>query len=139
MPFYEIVYETGRVSVAYYEDEDEAKSAISAHHQRALDGQPGGPIGAPAERIAAVYAYDKHPNEYNAEQTMSGDVATKEVTSLVKALADDNGVVAIDRLAMEVRNLTHPMNPTAKGFESQFKMKESSKLTLGFLPEKRSV
>ena len=132
MPFYETVYETGRMSVACYEDDDEAKAAIAAHHERAVTGQPGGPLGAPAERIAAVYVYDKHPNEYNADQTLSADVAEKEVKELIAAAKDENGVITTDQLAIAVRGLSHPMG-AVDGFNSRFRMKETKKLNMNFL------
>lgn len=129
------MYETGRMSVGSYADEAELKAALQAHHNRAKTGEPGGPVGAPAERIAAVYIYDKHPNEFNPEQTASADVLSKEVAGLVKALSDDNGVVAIDRLAVEVRGLSHPMLNDHKGFDSFFKVKEQKALDLAFLED----
>lgn len=133
MPFYETVYETGRMSVACYEDDEEAKRAIGEHHGRAVSGQPGGPLGQPAERIAAVYVYDRHPNEYNPDQTMSGDVAEKEVGALIKKMKDENGVVSIDHLTLAVRDLTHPMTTGRAGFDSFYKAKETKKLDLSFL------
>lgn len=134
MPFYELTYETGRVSVACYENDAEAKDAIGAHHARALKGEPGGPIGAPAERVAKVRVYDKHPNEFNPDQTMSADVLKSELEALVVAGEDDNGVVSVDRLAMEVRGLSHPMvNTREAAFDSMFKMKEKKELSLDFL------
>ncbi len=135
MPFYEIVFETGRSSVACYEDDAEAKSALSEHQRRAMSGEVGGPIGAPAERVAAVYIYDEHPNEFNPAQTMSAEVLTKELTNLVKAMGDDNNVVQVDQLVTEVRGLTHPMQDIdpKQPFASRFKMKEDKKLSLTFL------
>ena len=131
MPFYEITYETGRSSVAEYLDDDEAKSAVLAHHERAKNGESGGPVGAPAERIAKVRVYKVHPNELNPEQTVSADVLSKEVAALVKAMADDNGVVSVDQFAIEVRGLTHPMVQTKEhSFDSNFKMKEDRELSL---------
>ena len=133
MPFYEIVYETGRMSVAEYADDAEAQSAIKNHHDRAVSGQIGGPVGQPAERIAAVYVYDKHPNEFNPAQTASADVVKKEVAALVDSMKDENGVVAVDLLAMEVRGLSHPMDMSRKGFASFYRMKENKSLKLDFL------
>lgn len=130
--FYEIVYETGRMSVASYESDEEAQSAIKAHNDRALTGQPGGPIGQPAERISAVYVYSEHPNEFNPEQTMSADVFEKEVGNLIKERKDKNGVVSIQDMAGETRGLSHPMTEP-EGFKSRFKMKEDRKLQLTFL------
>jgi hypothetical protein len=131
MPFYEVTYETGRMSVAQYEDDAEAQRALGEHHQRAMSGQSGGPLGQPAERIAKVRVYDKHPNEYNPDQTMSKDVLKKEVTALMDALADENGVVSIDQLTLAVRGLTHPMVTAREStFDSMFLMQESRELEL---------
>ena len=133
MPFYEIVYETGRMSVANYDDDAAAQAALKNHNDRAQSGESGGPLGQPAERIAAVYEYDKHPNEFNSDQTMSADVLITEITNIVNSLKDENGVVSVDRLATEVRGLTHPMNNAREGFGSFFKMKETKKLKTDFL------
>lgn len=133
MPFYEIVYETGRMSVAEYADEAEAKSAIGAHHKRAVNGEPSGPVGGPAERIAAVYVYEKHPDDFNSEQTMSADVFLKEVEALVKDRKDKNGVVSVQDMSLETRGLSHPMVKERGAFDSMYKMKEDKKMSLAFL------
>lgn len=142
MPFYEVTYETGRMSVAFYEDDDEAQRALGAHQERAMEGRPGGPVenhpnGVPgepnwaAERVAKIRVYDKHPNEYNPDQTMSKDVLTKEVDAQIKNLADENGVVSIDQLALAVRSVSHPMvDSQAHPFDSAFKMKEKREMEL---------
>lgn len=130
MAWYEIIYETGRTSVAFYDDDDEANRAVGEQHRRAVAGEPGGPLGVPAERVKAVFVYDKHPNEYNPDQTMTADVAKKELASLVDSSQDENGVVAIDQLALGVAGLSHPMVVSKKPFESNFKMKEARTLTL---------
>jgi hypothetical protein len=133
MPFYEVVYETGRMSVACYEDDAEAQLALKAHNDRALNGQAGGPLGQPAERVSAVYKYEDHPNEFNAEQTASADVVSKEVEALIKSRKDKNNVVSLDQLSLDVRGLSHPMNTEREGFDSFFKVKEDKKLDMGFL------
>lgn len=135
MPFYEISYEPGTTSVAFYEDDDEMKRAVGEHDRRARSGQAGGPIGAPAERVAAVREYDVHPNEYNPDGTMSADVAKSEVDALIKAgAASNDGVIPLDQLAVEVRNLAHPMVVARENpFDSIFKMKEKGKKDLAFL------
>lgn len=145
MPFYEITYETGRTSVAFYEDDAEMESAVGAHDSRARNGEPGGPVAGhggeaaaipnwSAERIAKVRVYDKHPNELNAAQTMSAEVVEKEIKDLIKGLADDNGVVPVDALAVEVRALTHPMiGAKEHPHDSIFLMKEDREADLVFL------
>jgi hypothetical protein len=130
MPFYEIVYETGNVSVAEYADDAEALAAAGAQDQRAREGGAAGPQGGPAERVAKLYKYDQHPNEYNPDQTASAEVVEKEISELIKATKDKNGVVNIDQLALEVRGLSHPMTSKEHAHDSQFKMKEKGVLTL---------
>jgi hypothetical protein len=111
--------------------------AVSEHHRRAIEGEPGGPIGQPAERIKAVREYDEHPNEYNPEGTMSVDVARSEIDALLTAGGKSNkGVIPLDQLAVEVRNLAHPMVAGKENvFDSNFKMKEKRTVKLDFLPE----
>lgn len=134
--FAEIVYETGRMSVGEYANEDELKSALKAHYDRAVAGEPGGPVGQPAERIAAVYVYSQHPDDFNQAQTMSTDVLNSELSALVKKSANKDGVVAIDQLVLGVRGLSHPMvdeDARTKAFDSFYKAKEDKKLNLSFL------
>ena len=133
----EIVYETGRSSVANYADESEAMAAVKAHHDRAKNGQSGGPDGAPhipAERIVKVLVYDKHPYNFNTDQTMSAEATSSAVAELVKKYSDDNGVVNLARLAAGVVDLSHPM--VASGpHESNYKMQEARELDLSGLEE----
>jgi hypothetical protein len=143
VPFYEIVYETGRMSVAEYADDAEAQSALGEQQRRATAGEMGGPnaghpaglVGEPtwaAERIAKVYVYDTHPNEYNPEQTMSADVLASEMTDLIHSLADENGVVAVDQVAVEARGITHPMvNERESAHDSMYKMEADREFELG--------
>jgi hypothetical protein len=134
MPFYEVCFETGRTSIAFYEDDAEAERALSEQHRRAIHGEPDGPLGGPAERVAKVYVYDRHPNDYNVEQTMSAEVMEKELSALVKKMKDENNIVPIDLLAMEVRAISHPMVEAREaGFGSIFKMKENKALDMAFL------
>jgi hypothetical protein len=114
-------------------DEEAANAALLEHHRRAVNGEAGGPVGAPAERIKRVLVYKKHPDDFNSEQTMSADVAAKEVAALAKDMADENGVLNTQRLAMAVSGLSHPMVESRSSFDSQFKMKEDSELDLSFL------
>ena len=145
MPFYEITFETGRSSIAEYADDREAELAVAAHHARAVNGQPGGPVeghpageeGSPnwsAERISRVRMYDKHPDDLNPDQTLSVEVAEKQLSMLIKGLADENGVVNVGRLSAEVRGLTHPMVTVKESpFDSNFRMKEKKELDMAFL------
>lgn len=133
MPFYEIVYETGRMSVAEYADDKEAEVALSEHHRRAVNGESGGPLGNPAERIKAVYVYKKHPDAFNEDQTMSLDVFTSEVGSLAQGMADENNVVNVAKLGEAVAQLSHPFKSEREPFDSIYKMKEDKKLKLEFV------
>jgi hypothetical protein len=134
VPFYEVIYETGRMSVANYENDDEAKKALGEHHRRAVGGESGGPIGAPAERVAAIRVYDKHPDAFNEDQTMTGDVAKKELERLVGEGVDENGVINTSQLAIRVQDLSHPMVDTRENsFDSMYKMQEKKSLDLKFL------
>jgi hypothetical protein len=130
VPFYEIVYETGNVSVAEYADDAEAFAGAGAQDERAKSGGQAGPQGGPAERVAKIYKYEVHPNDYNPEQTASADVLKSEVDALIEGLKDANGVVSIDQLTLEVRGLSHPMVQKEHPFDSQFKMEHEAELTL---------
>ena len=133
MPFFEIMYETGRSSIACYADEAEALAACGEQHRRAMAGEPGGPLGVPAERVKEIRMYDTHPNEFNAEQTISEEVAAKEVAELIKLNADSNGIVFLPVLALQVQALSHPMVQNKKSaFDSNFKMKEKKTLKFDF-------
>lgn len=133
--FLEVVYETGRMSVMEVDSEEEGMEGLRVHHERAKTGQPGGPLGQPAERIAAVYVYDEHPNSYNDDQTLSAEVAEKTIADIIKSTKDKNGVVNIDQLAQHVRSVTHPMNNATdiEGFGSRYKAKERKTLDIAFL------
>lgn len=135
MPYYEISFEPGTTAVAFYEDDEEMKRALGEHHRRAKNGEVGGPIGQPAERIAAVREYDVHPNEYNPSDSMSADVVKKEVDALITAGGKANdGVIPLGELAVQVRNLSHPMvDAKEHAHDSMFKMKETRVVPVEFL------
>lgn len=143
MPFYETIFETGSKSVAFYDDDEEALAAAQAHHERAKKGEPGRGKSTPrndldsdsqqhvtdypAERIVKLLKYDKHPVDLTEDQTMSSDVARKEVDAMLK---DKAGVVNIMELAAQVRDLASPLVDTPGVHESMYKMKEAEVLTL---------
>lgn len=134
MPFYEVLFETGAMSILNAETDEEAMGFVAEQDRRARAGEPGGPIGQPAERIAKVYKYDKHPDDYNTEMTASADVLKEEVTALIDGLKDENGVVAIDDLSNGVRAIAHPMkSERTEPFESMFKMEHTGELDLSSL------
>jgi hypothetical protein len=147
VPFYEVTFETGRSSVANYADEAEAHRALKEHNRRAMSGEAGGPVaghgGGPgnpnwaAERIAVVREYAKHPDEFNPEQTMSGDVLKEQMVVLIDDAADANGVVNLQDVGERVKGLAHPMKNRDEGdpFGSTYKMEEDRVLDLGFLTD----
>ncbi len=112
MPFFEVVYETGASSVAEYDDENEAISAVKAHHERAIKGEAGGPTGHSAERVVKVLMYKTHPNEFNP----SGNVTAAEVQKL-----EIGDTVNVEELAAEIRNLANPFDDEAGPHDSKFK------------------
>jgi hypothetical protein len=124
------------MSVAEYADDAEAMSAIGEQHRRAMNGEAAGPIGGPAERIAAVYVYDEHPDNYNADQTMSADVFKKELLARVDAVKDKNDVVSVDQFVFEVRGIAHPMvDEMKKPFDSRYRAKATKELDISKLGE----
>lgn len=149
MPFAEIIYETGNKSVAYYDTEDEMRSALEAHHLKAINGEPATPqselrndltpgesrIGTwVAERIKKVLLYDEHPATFGEEQLI--DVGELKAT-VDDAIAESemNGVVHVHTIAAVIRDMSNPLvtNPTAH--ESQYKAPETSELDMSFLKE----
>lgn len=135
MPFAEIIYETGSKSVAYYEDDKEMMEGLTAHHDRAKNGEPGreGENAHPAERIKEVQIYNKHPQDLNEDQTMSADVMKKELDEAIKRLSEA-GSVSITEVAAAVRDLSSPVVPLegSKPHDSMFKMKADKVLTEGW-------
>lgn len=143
MPFYETIFETGQNSIAFYEDDNEALRAAKAHHERAKKGEPGrgkstprNDLGDdvqqhvadyPAERIVELLKYDVHPADLMADQTLSSDVARKEVDAILK---DKTGVVNLMELAAEIRELANPIIDKESRQESMYKMKEVDTLKL---------
>lgn len=127
MNYYEVIYETGAHSVVSGESDDEALRGIREQHKRAVNGEDGGPAGHPAERVKAVLKYDRHPADFGSDNTLSEEVAKKQLSELVKGSADDNGVVHMGALASNIRELTDPVDSksVAKSrHASMFKAKE---------------
>ena len=122
MPYYETIFENGRSSVANYGDDAEALRAVGEQHRRAKAGEQGGPTGHPAERIVALYVYDRHPNEHNPADALTADELKSEIPNLIKELKDENGIVSVGQLASEVRALSHPMHRESGVHDSNFKM-----------------
>jgi hypothetical protein len=152
MPFYEIIYESGEHSIAFYENDDEAQSAIGAHVGRAKAGEPGSPQSTArtdltpeespipvsqqrwaAQRVAKVLVYDEHPADY-AEQAsnISAEVAQKTAADCINEVKDTNGVVNIQQLAAALLETTAPrmLDDETGAHESNYKMKETKELKL---------
>jgi hypothetical protein len=149
--FYELVFETGAKSVAYYDSEEEMQSAVTAHHLRAINGEPAMPLDrsaermdldpsekqplgeVPAERIKRVFAYEDHPADLYEDQGLSTDVVEKELQAALKSV-DEKGVTYVPDLAGKVRELTSPLVADAGRHASQYKA-EGKEINLGFLKE----
>jgi hypothetical protein len=135
--FAEVIYETGSHSVMSYESEDELKRALKAHHDRAVNGAPGGPTGHPAERVKSVLLYDRHPADFNPAMSMSKDVMDKEVSQALELHANDQeGAVGIEQAAAQIRRLADPLDHQAieeSPHNSMFRMPETGNLDLAFL------
>jgi len=126
----EVIYETGSKSVMCVKDEAELMEGLRAHQQRAVDGEAGGPTGAPAERIKQVLVYDKHPDDLNPDQTVSAEVALEEIKAALKG----KDAVQVHELAALVRNLSSPVVPLDEDgrHNSMYRMKEQKVLTSGW-------
>jgi len=147
MPFVEIIYETGNKSVAYYETDEEMQSALSEHHRRAINGEPGTSQSAlrndlnpgetrigswVAERIKDVLIYDQHPADYGEDQLMDVADVKKVFNDTIKE-SEMQGVVHVQTVAAAIRDMSNSMVPEPKAHESQFKMEETAKADLSFL------
>ena len=123
MPFYEVVYETGEHSVAQYDSDEEAQSALATQHERATQGQPGGPDGTqwPAIRIKRVLVYPFHPTDFGAGQEVPSATLLERVQQAIKDNEKD-GTVQVHVVAAAVRDLSSPVVSTKPGpFESSYK------------------
>jgi hypothetical protein len=106
-----------------YDDESEVLDFVRTHTQRAMNGEPGGPTGHPAERVARVYFYDEHPSE--EDQTVSAEA----LKALIDGMAHGDKVSA-SQLSNAIRDEASPTYPMDQGrFASQYKMKESKSMT----------
>lgn len=142
--WYEIIYETGWKSLAYYDDDEEALSAVTAHHERAKKGEPGRGKSTerndladdpqqhiadyPAERIVKVLKYDRHPADLHQDQTMTTEVFTEELANI---LAGKN-VVNLMEVAAEIREMVNPVILEPERHGSMYKMQSVEELALPF-------
>ena len=103
MPVYEIIWESGEHSLANYEDDDEMTRAVIAQHDRAKNGELGGPAGGPASRAAKVFKYKSDPAEIS--DSLSADEVKAQLSEAVDTLADENGVTYLPDLVGIVANI----------------------------------
>jgi hypothetical protein len=130
MPFYEIIFETGNHSVAFYEDDAEAERAIGAHHARAKAGEPAmadNPQMGAAERVNKVLKYDEHPADYNLTQTATPEEVKAVVDEALTASAVGD-MVSIPEIAAVVRDISNPIASDSDRLESNYKMAETGEL-----------
>jgi len=88
---YEVIWEDGSHSLANYEDDEVMKATVLGHHNRAKDGEAGGPAGQPAGRIVKVLKYDSDPAD--SMDALSVDEAKAALSDAIDAAADENGVL----------------------------------------------
>ena len=127
MAFYEIIYETGAHSIASYADDDECLRAVTAQHERAVSGQPGGPTNHPAERVARVLCYAEHPATFAETQAVSKDELVAYFNGVIDKVAVGD-LVSVPEVAAEVRDFTNPMLDSGP-HESNYKAEESRELS----------
>lgn len=125
MPFYEIITEPGNSMVANYENDEEAISAVKAHHTKAVTGEVGGPTGHPAERIVKVLKYERHPGDYGSE----GLIPVDQLSAIASQHTKD-GLVNVEAFAMGMRNQVSPLvnDNNAGRHDSRFVMPETESL-----------
>lgn len=148
MAYYELIYESGEHSIAYYEDDAEALDAIGAHINRAKTGVPGSAANStprndldpndvqlpvqqqvfPAIRIVRALVYEEHPSDFDATN-VSSDVAKSMVTDAIKEVAVKS-VVNLQELAMVLIRSTDTRLSDTAPHESNFKAKEDRELDL---------
>ena len=127
MPVYEIIWESGEHSLAQYADDDEMKSAVLAHHDRAKNGEPGGPAGVPAQRAFKVLKYDSDPGEIS--ETLSADEVKAQLDAAVDEAADENGVLhlpVLHAIVGNIRSATVASDP----HDSNYKAEESASFAI---------
>ena len=124
--FCEVIYENGEVSVAEYQTDEEATSAVTEQHNRAKQGGSNGPQGAQASRIVKVLKYDTHPGDYGTH----GGLSVDEVKTSINQLLTGAEAVDVQQLAQSISILNHPMQAPSTPHDSRFKMESTGDLEL---------
>lgn len=125
--FYELIFENGSNSIAEYANDDEARLAVEAHHNRAKNGETGGPAGNPAERIVKVLKYNDHPVDFTESQA----VEVSEIRAAFDSAITDKKVgdlVSVPEIAAAIRDVTSATVNSAP-HESNYKAPEVGELT----------
>lgn len=140
---YEVIFEDGSHAIANYLDDDEAKLALTAHHERAKNGESAKPMSTPrndlgetpvfdpdraAVRIVKALVYDNHPADYGVgREVATADLKSKVATSLSSLESD--GTVNLEELAQQIRALSSPLIAERKSrHDSSYVMVESREL-----------
>lgn len=125
--FYELIFETGAKSVAYYDSDEEMLSAVKNHHTRATKGEDGysgatqpGERSFVAERVVEVQRYDEHPVDFQMSQMLDAKDVEKQLKAAVEAVSV-GGQISIPELAAQVRNMSSPLVDGAGRHESMYK------------------
>jgi|SRR5580765_1064971 len=132
MPIYEVVYESGSHALASYADDEEARAALTAHHERAVSGVSAtpasterndvtgvpGPTSWPAERIAKVYVFETHPANYRVGEQVPAD----EIDVVINSLKDSDGLVNAQEAAAAVRTTSSPFITPENPHDSMYAM-----------------
>lgn len=147
----EVIYETGAHSVVSYDDLDELKTGLKAHHRRAVEGDPGSAQdwsersdidpeearGAhaiatrPAERVKRVFLYDEHPG---GNDPSNDSVDANTVNTLVAGMTQSDGKLPAFQLISALRDELSPVHPTDQGrHESMYKADGEEMTDLSFL------
>jgi hypothetical protein len=130
MPVYEIIWESGEHSLANYADDDEMTLAVLAQHDRAKNGEKGGPAGAVATRAVKVFKYATDPGEIS--DSLSADEVKAQLSEAVDALADENGVTYLPDLVGIVANVRSATVQSAP-HDSNYKMEAEKEFPIATL------
>jgi hypothetical protein len=137
MPFYEMIFEDGSYSIAFYETDEEGVAAAEEHHNRAKRGErallSADDSNVRAVRVVRLLKYDRHPDDLLAEQTLPADEVKAQLNDLVKSVTEGD-VVHVPALAAAVRNLTNPLVESGP-HESNYKAQEAGEVELPFAKE----